>query len=228
VVRYLPRADVALPVPIWAITVLRSQKKKQKKKGCKASEVLWLDGHFTILDTRSGLVGATGFCIVTKSGQASFFEMTRGVIALWLCSACIVALHADVSGSADGASDTNTTMSAGEQIKEEFKELAASKMSMQSLSNLADKIKSLRTEDKQLQHEVLEMGGAMLFGTVLLLSICCCVCCRKKADTNAPAGHEYEMVKVSDKAFSNEDEDSKMENQIDVRFHPRLLPQAYH
>jgi hypothetical protein len=30
VVRYLPRADVALPMPIWAITALRSKKKCYK------------------------------------------------------------------------------------------------------------------------------------------------------------------------------------------------------
>ena len=31
VVRYLPRADVALPMPIRAITALRSNKKNHKK-----------------------------------------------------------------------------------------------------------------------------------------------------------------------------------------------------
>ena len=39
-----------------------------------------------------------------------------------------------------------------------------------------------------------------------------------EGDNNKPAGHEYEMVKRDDKAFSYEDEeDGKMENQIDVR-----------
>jgi hypothetical protein len=135
--------------------------------------------------------------------------MTRGVAALWLCCACVVALQAD-----EEAGDTKTETT----LKEELKELAKTKMSMQSLSKLAGKIKSMRTEDKQLQHEVYEMAAAMVVGTLFFLCICCCICCRKKADNNKPAGHEYEMVKRDDKAFSYEDEeDGKMENQIDVR-----------
>ena len=141
--------------------------------------------------------------------------------ALWLCSACVVIALAEDSEGTGSSGEREKPTSFGSRQYQELKDMAKKKFKMESLSKLADKIKSLRSEDKELQHEVLEMAAAMFIGMLVFLCFCCCICCRRKTPSNKPEGHEYEMVKRDDSAFGYDDEDGKMENQIDVSL---LLP----